>query len=118
MKVKRDFITNSSSASYIITLRTGIDMDLDEFKDEMAAYVNSYISEIAYSSHEGDRMHFWEASDIYKKTKRKFEITEFTSMHNSYEDIPHYMRMLLLNKYIKFHDWDIEVVKFEIDHHS
>ena len=77
----------------------------------MDLYEKSY-----YGSKESN-LQFWNPNLIQKKSTCKFEIHDWTSMYNDYNDIPHYMKHLLLMKFIEpdlLEDiLDLENIKFK-----
>ena len=111
MKYKTDFVTNSSSASFIMTFRTYSDMDLENFikvfNDFLESQRNRYFPNIRH----------WDALDVKKITNNIFQITEWTSMYNDQSDVPDYMKYFLIEKILDkgfFEDFKIE--DFRVEH--
>lgn len=113
MKVKGDFVTNSSSASFIMTFNTTHSLSLSEFKSLFNQYVESF-----KRNHVG-KLRFWDANVIESITddsgRTLFVLTEDTSMYNGMEDIPLYMRELMINHFSKEYDWDFYIDSFRVE---
>lgn len=90
MKLKNDFITNSSSASFILKVKTEGEMNLEEFK----TLFNECIEAIKKS--EIIKVRFWNGSDITgdENDSSIFYIEDWISMYNGHTDIPGYMKLL------------------------
>jgi hypothetical protein len=118
MKIKNDFITNSSSCSFIVTIITKEKRTLKEFKKMFNRFLDIY--EGIYDNKK-ESMQFWNPKMIIKKSDSdtEFEIHEYTSMYNDYDDIPHYIRYLLLTNIIEPNILkevlDLEELKFKED---
>ena len=111
MKQKSDFITNSSSASYILTLKADVsDMSLARFKELFYEYI-----EIYKRNNDNNRIRFWDGVNVHKVDNNMFEVTDWTSMHNDNDDIPGYMRDLLVESFVNSRDWGFKVEKFRIE---
>ena len=93
MKIKQDFVTNSSSASMILIVKTKEDMTLDEFKEKFSQVINKYKKYCRPK----DKGLFWDGTNIEQKSTEEFHVKEWTSMYNGYEDIPSYMKDLVLD---------------------
>jgi hypothetical protein len=112
MKQKSDFITNSSSASYILTLKADVsDMSLERFKKIFNEYIEIYKNDI----YKNNKIRFWDGVNVHKVDKNMFEVVDWTSMHNDNDDIPDYMRDLLIESFVGDRDWGFKVEKFRID---
>jgi len=90
MKIKIDFITNSSSASIMLFVESVAD-DLEEFKKKFNEYMEHYKGR--YEEH---IVHFWDPNSIEQLTPHLFTVNHHTSMFNYVTDIPHYMQVLTL----------------------
>ena len=99
MKFKTDFVTNSSSASFILYFAS-TDKNLDSFQDSFNRYLEEYLRQYKYNE-ESSILRFYNPQTIEEKEEGIFKITESTSMYNNYEDIPHYMRTVLLDSKIR-----------------
>lgn len=99
MKFKTDFVTNSSSASFILYFAS-TDKNLDSFQDSFNRYLEEYIQEYKYTEESSD-LRFYNPQTVEEKEESIFKITESTSMYNNYGDIPHYMRTILLDSKIR-----------------
>ena len=114
MKQKDDFITNSSSASFILTLEVNDkNVSLDEFKELFNVFIEEYLERNPSS------LKFWDATNIKKigsdNKSKLFKISEWTSMYNYQDDIPKYMRELMVNSYIDEDNFGFKVKKFNIE---
>jgi len=97
MKIKNDFVTNSSSASFILTLKPAEKMDFAEFSTKFGEFIQKMIE---WNPREFENMRFWDGSHIIQTAPDKFELIDWTSMYNDLYDIPRYMRHILLLKAI------------------
>jgi len=109
MKVKGDFITNSSSASYILTLKTQENNTLEEFKEKFNKYIEKY-----QDWHEV-HLRYWNAADIKQVGENEFTVEDWTSMHNDAMDIPGWMQNLMLQHFVKEEKYDWWVSSFKVD---
>jgi hypothetical protein len=101
MKIKTDFVTNSSSASFILTITTLQNLDINKFRDLFNEFILKYEREYKHSSPRNDEktiFRFWDPKELKQIELNKFELEDFTSMYNGVDDIPHYMKFLLLTK--------------------
>jgi len=112
MKIKGDFVTNSSSASFIMIIEAPYD-DVHCFREAFNDYLNYYKSQT------GDHLRFWDASNISEVSDHVFQITDWTSMYNGIYDIPKYMQHIILDSVaspqsdlecrgMKFKSFDVE----------
>ena len=90
MKIKTDYVTNSSSASYLLYIESKSD-SLQDFIDSFERYMDAYIK---YDYHENPPR-FFNPRDITQISSNTFLITEWTVMHNDFHDIPQYMHDLI-----------------------
>lgn len=111
MKVKTDFVTNSSSASFIMTF-VAADKTVDEFQDAM----NSFLE--VYKNQTRSELRYWDGSNIEEIAPGIFQIEEWTSMYNYIDDIPGYMKYIMVDHVVKSHELashGIEMTNFKID---
>ena len=85
MKIKTDFVTNSSSASFELYITSDI-TSVNEFIKVIQALLEYDIS----------REQMPDGNSIKKLMEGVFTFEEYTSMYNGISDIPAYMRTLLL----------------------
>jgi len=91
MKIKNDFVTNSSSASFIMIF-SAPGKTIEEFTEQLNDFIESYKKETE------DQMRFWDATNITELDDGKFKIEEWTSMYNYLSDIPKYMQYIMVDK--------------------
>jgi hypothetical protein len=110
MKIKHDFITNSSSASFYLRFEaTQEDMSKEEFIDK----INQYLK---YNQEEIEDLRFWDASSIREVCPNVFEIIDWTSMFNGQEDIPTYMKHMIISSFLEeFDRFNLKFVNFRVN---
>ena len=89
MKVKNDFITNSSSASFILTVKSYVN-DLDSFKEIWDKYLDEYIDDNYYKFYIRVKAHRKWLRKCIKERKRyilKIENNTITAREKSLNDI-------------------------------
>lgn len=96
MKVKRDFVTNSSSTSFILTFKAGT-----SGKDEFIDKFNRFLEE--YKKHRTWDDDFQEPpllrSDMVDQVEPGvFTIRDFVAIYGGEEDMPQYVRELFFDK--------------------
>ena len=96
MKIKIDFVTNSSSASIMLFVESVTD-DLEDFKEKFNKYME------VYQERYGEEyvVHFWDPARIKKLNSYLFVVEHDTSMYNYVTDIPHYMQVLILESQVE-----------------
>jgi hypothetical protein len=115
MKRKGDFITNSSSASFILTMRPHDGtMEIGEF----TSLFNKFLDRYKESNPNGLR--YWDGTNITdvindESGPHLFEVTEWVSMYNDADDVPDYMKELMANSFIKDCDWGFVVSGFKAE---
>lgn len=90
MKVKTDYVTNSSSASFILYITSSI-MDLKEFK----AFIENYINRESNEYGAGTESRSPSISEI---SNGVFKVEEFTGVYNGFEDVPSWMIDMMVKK--------------------
>jgi len=111
MKVKSDFVTNSSSASYIMMFKGTEGMN----KDEFSMALNSYLE--LYKRRNLGSLRYWDASridEIIIDDITLFRVTEETSMHNGSEDIPNWMKQLMIENFVREDNLPFSIKSFEV----
>lgn len=114
MKIKQEFITNSSSVSYILTLYTKKPYTLEEFKANMNAFLEKMKGQ--YTD-----LRAWDASDVKEIGPNAFEISQWVAMHNYVSDIPKWMQHFIIADYIgdvsgEFHELGVTHARFRMEH--
>ena len=97
MKIRKGFVTNSSSASFILTIKTKTTKTISEFKKMFNDFLETYES----SYYPSRSLQFWHPNSISQKEDNIFEISDMTCMYNDYESIPNYMKHLILMSVIE-----------------
>jgi len=114
MKVKGDFVTNSSSASFILTLRPHDGtIELDEFTNLFNKFLDGF------KQRNPNDLRYWDGTNIDEVQvdvgPNLFTVNEWVSMYNDDEDIPDYMKELMANSFIKDPDWGFVVSSFKAE---
>jgi len=114
MKRKGDFITNSSSASFILTLRPHDGtIELDEFTNLFNKFLDSF------KERNPNDLRYWDATNIDEVQSdvgpNLYTVSEWTSMYNGEEDVPDYMKELMSNSFIKDPDWGFVASGFKVE---
>jgi hypothetical protein len=118
MKAKADFITNSSSASFVLKVETIEDTSIEEFKNQFGKFIEWFKTNDDWHGFT-ENIRFWNGSDIKEGEKpNTFIIEEWTSMYNGYEDIPDYMKYLTLDTFVSEYQngYGFKIVGIEIQH--
>ena len=117
MKLKADFVTNSSSASFIMTLEAYDNISLKEFKEIMNDVINDFENEYRDYGFEKPHLHFWDGSHISKVSPKIFALQDWTSMYNDPADIPRYMRYMMIRSFLTDGGLkDFKIKNFKIEH--
>ena len=113
MKLKADFVTNSSAASFVMRFKVKGDgvTDADTFRMILQDFLDLLKREYPQRT-----KYFWDGSNVeYNSTTKLFKVTEHTSMHNDHEDIPFYMKYLMVQSFIDgLKNLDFEIIDFDI----
>lgn len=108
MKSKLSFVTNSSSASFILRFETLREMTVEEFTNIFNRYLE-------HRRHLIENLRFWDASTVKQVEPNIFVIEEWTSMYNDMMDIPEYMRLVLVESFLDdFSLLDLKFVGFKV----
>ncbi len=95
MKIKLDFITNSSSASFILYIQSDL-TDIECFKIYIKRLMDRFIIEEEVSDYDKNRINK-AIENIEQLTPNTYSMSDFTSMLNSIiDDMPRYMIWLIL----------------------
>jgi len=90
MKFKADFVTNSSSASFILYI-TFISDDFDRFKEAWENFIKKFEKEY-YQTHKFADNNI----KIFHIRKNLFTIEQWTSAYNFLSDIPNWMKYVII----------------------
>jgi hypothetical protein len=96
MKIKKDFVTNSSSTSFIITCEVGA-MGKDEFIDKINRCLENYIKERAWDE-EFQEPPLLKSDMVNPAGSGVFIIKDFVPIYCGEEDMPQYIKELFLDK--------------------
>jgi len=110
MKFRTDFVTNSSSASFILFVESTA-ANKQEFEESLKKLFAEYSRD------------FQKEESLPKSEQIKhifgslYAINDMTIMFNDYDDVPHYMRYMLLRHHIDddLLKFGIKSLKLEID---
>jgi len=113
MKIKSDFVTNSSSASFIMIFEA-VEKDIHEFIESFNDFMDYYKRNTG-----GKNLRFWDATNISEVGDGIYQVEEWMSMYNDIGDIPKYMQYIIVDSVasaqsalecrgIKFKSFDIE----------
>ena len=97
MKIRKGFVTNSSSASFILTIKTKTPKTIDEFKKMFNDFLDTY----EQSYYPKKSLQFWNPNYVKQIGDTIFEISDRTFMYNDYSSIPDYMKHLMLMSIIE-----------------
>lgn len=97
MKIKSDFVTNSSSASFIIYFNyDNKNWTFDFFKKEFLEYIQKgYIGGEFGAGNQSN----YPPDNIELLSDGRVKVESHTSMYNGYEDLPRYMIDLLIRSH-------------------
>lgn len=123
MKVKIDFVSNSSSASFILFVESSATTE-GEFKKILTNFLADYYQREMFLESDLSRDTF--LKDVFKECKIKkvspnvFSVRFFTSIYNSYKDIPSWMTNMILRKEIEndLSCFGIRGVKLIVEEHN
>lgn len=122
MKIKSDFVTNSSSASFYLYVETTEEFTLDEFFNLFGGYMNK-MQEVYGYRNDFKNLRFFQPT-IIMLTGTNFRLEDSTSMYNDYENVPYYMRHIVMEhinvrpEMSHFFLQKVKAVKFEAISHE
>lgn len=121
MKLKTDFVSNSSSASFIVYIPSEV-TSLDAFKGSLMDIIKErFIPDELYDVNDDTRKAYERALTIVDSAKMKYDglytLEHFTAMFNSIvDDTPLFMKWLVLENMVGgFKEYGIKDVKLTID---
>ena len=118
MKIKTNLVTNSSSASFIMYVESNTD-NLTDFQTDFEKFLEKYKKDYYYDSDVISSLKFINPKSIEQISTHVFAINEWTSMHNNYDDIPHYMRHLMILSFCEgTEEFGFTITKFKIKDES
>jgi len=120
MKIKRDFVTNSSSASFILFIESTTS-DLEEFEELFQKFMQFFLDHM-----DGRKdVHFWnpasiERVDVEHAGANVFMVKDSISMFNNQYDVPRYMRWLIMEHaiYGEMPQYGIKTLKLKVEEHG
>jgi hypothetical protein len=95
MKIKTDFVTNSSSTSFIIPITTDLNDRLDLLK-KLNAYFEQRYGEDVYSE-ELDSPPQIDINSLQQKSENVFVLEGVVPYYKGYDDLPEHIRDLVLD---------------------
>jgi len=96
VKIKNDFITNSSSASFILTVKSNA-KNLEEFKERFELFKKHFLEELLYKK---NAKHIFNFVKIEHGSDNNYNISDITAMLNDIlHDTPQWITYLLLVSY-------------------
>ena len=120
MKLKSDFVTNSSSASFILFIEATT-TDLEEFRELFQKFMQFFLD---YMDGRKD-VHFWNPASIERvevehAAANVFMVTDSVSMFNDQNDLPRYMRWLLIEHALRgpIPQYGIQSLKLKVEEYG
>ena len=118
MKIKTDLVTNSSSASFIMYVEATAD-NLTDFQNDFDRFLERYKETFAFNPGILSNLKFINPKSFDQVATHVFAINEWTSMFNTHDDIPHYMRHLMVLSFCNdTEEFGFKVTKFTIKDES
>lgn len=96
MKIKTDFVTNSSSSSFILTCKGNMS-GKDEFIEKFNCYLNEYIKARVWDD-DFQEPPLLRGDMVNQVEPGVFAIRDFVAFYGSEEDMPQYVRELFFDK--------------------
>ena len=98
MRVKTDFTTNSSSASFLMVIESDVP-SLDEFVDLFNQFLTRWEDMHDYLGYRVPRL--LSPMEVTQEVPGRFVVQDWTSMYNGHENIPKYIRWLIIEQNIQ-----------------
>ena len=118
MKIKTNLVTNSSSASFIMYVESNTD-NLTDFQNDFDKFLKKYESDFHFTPEVLSHLRFINPKSFEQIATHVFAINEWTSMFNNHDDIPHYMRYLMVLSFCgDTQELGFKVTKFTIEDES
>jgi len=95
-----DFVTNSSSASFILSILSHVAYDEEGFKEKvLEPLIADFKSEYTYSNRKVDSGYLF-PKEIRRLDDNHFEIEDWTSMFNSFDDMTVFFEYLMIQHFL------------------
>jgi len=114
MKIKIDYVTNSSSASFLLYIESTA-RDEEEFIESFNKFLEDYNEENRWKKNHRN-VSFINPKEIRQISSGVFIVEDWITMYNDYDDIPNYIKYLILRHIIDNNliQYGIKDLKFEI----
>lgn len=96
MKIKRDFVTNSSSTSFIISGKYDGGIGIDKVKDIFNDLIQDYRKKTEWDK-DTERPPSIKSEMIQKTGPDTFYVKDFIPQNNNKEDIPQWIKDIFIN---------------------
>ena len=118
MKIKTNLVTNSSAASFIMYVESTAD-NLPDFQNDFNKFLEKYEKDFHFHPEIVSRLKFINPKSFEQVATHVFAINEWTSMFNSHDDIPHYMKHLMILSFCEgTQEFGFKVTKFTVKDES